>query len=42
MCVDIKGGLVDLEATARIILNDWNKGKIKYYTEPPTNEMETE
>ncbi|KAI4356226.1 hypothetical protein L6164_000265 [Bauhinia variegata] len=30
-----KGGLVDVEAAARIILHDWNEGKIPYYTMPP-------
>lgn len=31
-----KGGLVDVEASARIVLHDWNEGKIPYYTMPPT------
>ncbi|XP_047962392.1 guanine nucleotide-binding protein-like NSN1 isoform X2 [Salvia hispanica] len=31
-----KGGGVDVDATARIILHDWNEGKIPYYTMPPT------
>ncbi|KAK1428470.1 hypothetical protein QVD17_17305 [Tagetes erecta] len=31
-----KGGALDTEATARIILHDWNEGKIEYYTMPPT------
>ncbi|KAI9124360.1 hypothetical protein K1719_004282 [Acacia pycnantha] len=30
-----KGGIVDVEATARIILHDWNEGKIPYYSLPP-------
>lgn len=30
-----KGGIVDVEATARIVLHDWNEGKIPYYTMPP-------
>lgn len=30
-----KGGIVDTEAAAKKILNDWNSGKIKYVTEPP-------
>ncbi|CAN8269573.1 unnamed protein product [Cochlearia groenlandica] len=30
-----KGGLVDIEAAARIVLHDWNEGKIPYYTMPP-------
>ncbi|KAI3829823.1 hypothetical protein L1987_03951 [Smallanthus sonchifolius] len=37
-----KGGIVDTDAAARIILHDWNEGKIEYYTMPPTrNEGET-
>ncbi|KAK6940549.1 Guanine nucleotide-binding protein-like 3, N-terminal domain [Dillenia turbinata] len=36
-----KGGIVDFEATARIILHDWNEGKIPYYTMPPSrNQVE--
>ncbi|CDP03856.1 unnamed protein product [Coffea canephora] len=31
-----KGGIVDIDATARIVLHDWNEGKIPYYTMPPT------
>uniref|UniRef100_A0A5B7APS4 CP-type G domain-containing protein n=1 Tax=Davidia involucrata TaxID=16924 RepID=A0A5B7APS4_DAVIN len=31
-----KGGVVDVEAAARIVLHDWNEGKIPYYTMPPT------
>ncbi|CAH0728982.1 unnamed protein product, partial [Brenthis ino] len=30
-----KGGVPDQEAAARILLNDWNTGKVRYYTEPP-------
>lgn len=30
-----KGGQVDEEGTARMILNDWNDGRIAYYTLPP-------
>ncbi|XP_075642397.1 guanine nucleotide-binding protein-like NSN1 [Castanea sativa] len=30
-----KGGVVDVEAAARIVLHDWNQGKIPYYTMPP-------
>ncbi|KAG7014456.1 Guanine nucleotide-binding protein-like NSN1 [Cucurbita argyrosperma subsp. argyrosperma] len=30
-----KGGIVDVEAAARIVLHDWNEGKILYYTMPP-------
>lgn len=32
-----RGGVPDLEATARHILNDWNNGKIAYYTPVPTD-----
>ncbi|KQK16975.1 guanine nucleotide-binding protein-like NSN1 isoform X1 [Brachypodium distachyon] len=30
-----KGGIVDVEAAAKIVLHDWNEGKIPYYTLPP-------
>lgn len=30
-----KGGVPDQDAAARILLNDWNTGKVRYYTEPP-------
>ncbi|XP_038899884.1 guanine nucleotide-binding protein-like NSN1 [Benincasa hispida] len=30
-----KGGIVDIGAAARIVLHDWNEGKIPYYTMPP-------
>ncbi|XP_019196647.1 PREDICTED: guanine nucleotide-binding protein-like NSN1 [Ipomoea nil] len=30
-----KGGIVDIDAAARIVLHDWNEGKIPYYTMPP-------
>ncbi|KAM7264766.1 hypothetical protein ACFE04_002449 [Oxalis oulophora] len=30
-----KGGIVDVDAAARIVLHDWNEGKIPYYTIPP-------
>ncbi|KAH6817042.1 GTP-binding family protein [Perilla frutescens var. frutescens] len=35
-----KGGVVDVDATARIILHDWNEGKIPYYTMPPKRNAE--
>ncbi|CAL1361611.1 unnamed protein product [Linum trigynum] len=35
-----KGGIVDVEAAARIVLHDWNTGKIPYYTMPPTRNQE--
>ncbi|KAL9672486.1 hypothetical protein QQ045_028737 [Rhodiola kirilowii] len=31
-----KGGTVDTDASARIVLHDWNEGKIPYFTMPPT------
>ncbi|KAI9197027.1 hypothetical protein LWI28_029174 [Acer negundo] len=34
-----KGGIVDVEAAARIVLHDWNEGKIPYYTMPPTRDQ---
>lgn len=30
-----KGGILDTEAAARIVLHDWNEGKIPYFTLPP-------
>ncbi|CAB3242962.1 unnamed protein product [Arctia plantaginis] len=30
-----KGGVPDQEAAARILLNDWNTGKVRYFTVPP-------
>jgi ribosome biogenesis GTPase A len=27
--------LIDFDKTARLILKDWNDGKLKYYTTPP-------
>merc|ERR1712062_748874 len=36
-----KGGVPDRNLAARIVLNDWNSGKLKYFTHPPqiTTEM---
>lgn len=31
----LKGGRADLNAAARTVLQDWNLGKIKFYTIPP-------
>lgn len=31
-----KGGIADTVSAARIVLHDWNEGKIPYYTLPPT------
>ena len=33
-----KGGMPDKDSAARKVLQDWNCGKIKYYTEPPETE----
>lgn len=30
-----RGGIYNQDSAARLILNDWNSGKIKYYTVPP-------
>lgn len=30
-----RGGVPDVVAAARMVLNDWNGGKIPYFTEPP-------
>ncbi|XP_065559043.1 guanine nucleotide-binding protein-like 3 homolog isoform X2 [Artemia franciscana] len=30
-----KGGIPDYEAAARRVLQDWNTGRLKYYTHPP-------
>ncbi|XP_047328878.1 guanine nucleotide-binding protein-like NSN1 [Impatiens glandulifera] len=35
-----KGGVVDIEAAARIVLHDWNEGKIPYYTMPPVRNQD--
>lgn len=37
-----KGGIVDLTSSARLVLQDWNEGKIKYYSIPPLGEGEIE
>lgn len=41
-----KGGVPDLENAARLVLQDWNTGKIKFFTIPPAskdnNEIEEE
>lgn len=34
-----KGGIVDIDAAARIVLHDWNIGKIPYYTMPPVRDQ---
>ncbi|OLY79343.1 Guanine nucleotide-binding protein-like 3-like protein [Smittium mucronatum] len=35
-----RGGIPDLDSAARIILNDWNTGKIPYYTTVPGQKQE--
>merc|ERR1719376_471665 len=35
-----KGGVPDVFMAARLVLNDWNSGKIKYFTHPPETETE--
>lgn len=35
-----KGGTVDTTAAARIVLSDWNDGRIPFFTRPPTRENE--
>lgn len=35
----MKGGEPDLTITARIVLNDWQRGKLPYYTIPPGFEI---
>lgn len=35
-----KGGIPDAMAAARIVINDWNCGNIRYYTHPPENDEE--
>jgi len=30
-----KGGIPDLKAAARVVLTDWNNGRIPYFTSPP-------
>jgi nuclear GTP-binding protein len=37
----LKGGEADLDAVARIVLNDWIRGKIPWFTPPPKKEGET-
>lgn len=37
-----KGGAPDLEGAARAVLHDWNTGSLKFHTEPPAIEAETE
>jgi len=34
-----RGGVPDIEAAAQLVLNDWNIGRIPYYTVPPESEF---
>lgn len=34
-----KGGHADINTTARMVLNDWQRGRLPYYVKPPTNEQ---
>jgi nuclear GTP-binding protein len=36
-----KGGIHDVEAAARVVLRDWNSGLIPFYTEPPSEPLES-
>lgn len=36
----LKGGTPDITTTARILLQDWNSGRIPYFTVPPTPPVE--
>ncbi|KAI8799747.1 NUC091 domain-containing protein [Cladochytrium replicatum] len=38
----LKGAEPDLETVAKMILNDWLRGKIPYYTSPPLDPIEAE
>jgi nuclear GTP-binding protein len=38
----VKGGEPDYKATAKILLLDWQKGKIPYYVEPPKENNDEE
>ncbi|KAG6545473.1 hypothetical protein Mapa_013075 [Marchantia paleacea] len=37
-----KGGVANTLAAARVVLHDWNNGKIPYYTLPPERHVNTE
>lgn len=36
-----KGGIPDLQSAAKLVLTDWNTGKIQYFTHPPDENMNT-
>lgn len=35
-----KGGVVDFDKVARLVVKDWNDGKLKYFTRPPNSLIE--
>lgn len=35
LCLIFSGGIANVEAAAKVVLHDWNDGKIKYYVLPP-------
>lgn len=35
-----KGGTVDVQAAAKLVLQDWNDGRIPFYTMPPKREAQ--
>ena len=35
-----KGGTVDMQAAAKLVLQDWNDGRIPFYTMPPKREAQ--
>uniref|UniRef100_T2M4Z9 Guanine nucleotide-binding protein-like 3-like protein n=1 Tax=Hydra vulgaris TaxID=6087 RepID=T2M4Z9_HYDVU len=37
-----KGGVADVHASAKVLLQDWNSGKITFYTHPPIDQINTE
>lgn len=37
----LKGGIYDINSAAKKVLQDWNSGKIKYFTLPPENVSST-
>lgn len=36
----LKGGEPDVKTAAKMLIYDWQRGKIPYYTEPPEGECE--
>tara|TARA_B100000405_G_scaffold299898_1_gene258848 strand:- start:60 stop:1880 length:1821 start_codon:yes stop_codon:yes gene_type:complete len=37
-----RGGVPDMMAAARVVVGDWNSGRIPYYTNPPVRSMEAD